>query len=47
MDNIFGFMDIDHIPPSEIKALAWWEYDEYVTRLNAKIEREKVGKQTS
>ena len=33
-------MDIDHIAPSEIKNLAWWEYEEYVKRLNDKIERE-------
>ena len=40
LDNVFGFMDIDHIAPSEIKSLAWWEYEEYVKRLNEKIERE-------
>ena len=40
-------MDIDHIAPSEIKALAWWEYEEYVTRLNAKIERENKQNQES
>lgn len=33
-------MDIDHIAPSEIKALSWWEYEEYVKRLNDRIERE-------
>jgi hypothetical protein len=33
-------MDIEGIPPSEIKALVWWEYEEYVKRLNDKIERE-------
>jgi len=40
LDNIFGFMDMDHIAPSEIKKLSWWEYEEYVKRLNDKIERE-------
>lgn len=40
LDNIFGFMDIDKIPPSEIKILAWWEYEEYVKRLNDRIDRE-------
>lgn len=40
-------MDIDHIAPSEIKALVWWEYEEYVTRLNAKIERENKQSQES
>lgn len=33
-------MDMDHIAPSEIKALDWWEYEEYVKRLNDRIERE-------
>jgi RPA family protein len=40
LDNIFGFMDIDHIQPSEIKKLAWWEYEAYVKRLNDRIERD-------
>lgn len=40
LDNIFGFMDVDKIPPSEIKKLAWWEYEEYVKRLNDRIDRE-------
>ena len=38
-------MDIQSIPPSEIKALVWWEYEEYVARLNAKIERENKQNQ--
>ena len=33
-------MDIQHQTPSEIKKLAFWEYEEYVKRLNDKIERE-------
>ena len=33
-------MDMDHIAPSEIKKLSWWEYEEYVKRLNDKIQRE-------
>ncbi len=47
LDNVFGFMDIDHIAPSEIKALAWWEYEEYVKRLNDKIERENKKQKES
>lgn len=40
-------MDIDHIAPSEIKSLAWWEYEEYVKRLNDKIERENKKQKES
>lgn len=40
LDNKFGFMDMDHIPPFYINQLAWWEYEEYVKRLNDRIERE-------
>lgn len=40
-------MDLDHIPPSEIKALAWWEYEEYVKRLNDRIERENKQQKDS
>jgi hypothetical protein len=40
LDNKFGFMDLDHIAPRYINELAWWEYEEYVKRLNDRIERE-------
>ena len=40
LDNKFGFMDIDHIAPRYINELAWWEYEEYVKRLNTRIERD-------
>jgi hypothetical protein len=40
LDNKFGFMDLDHIAPYYIDKLAWWEYEEYVKRLNDRIERE-------
>lgn len=40
-------MDIDHIAPSEIKALVWWEYEEYVKRLNDRIERENKAHKES
>lgn len=40
LDNKFGFMDFDHIAPRYINELAWWEYEEYVKRLNERIERE-------
>ena len=33
-------MDLDHIPPYYIDVLNWWEYEEYVKRLNDRIERE-------
>ena len=33
-------MDMDHIAPRFINELAWWEYEEYVKRLNDRIERE-------
>ncbi len=33
-------MDLDHIAPRYINELAWWEYEEYVKRLNERIERE-------
>lgn len=33
-------MDVDHIPPRFINELSWWEYEEYVKRLNARIERD-------
>ena len=48
LDNKFGFMDVDHIAPRYINELAWWEYEEYVKRLNARIERDnKQKKETS
>jgi hypothetical protein len=40
LDNKFGFMDLDHIAPFYIDKLSWWEYEEYVKRLNDRIERE-------
>ena len=40
LDNKFGFMDLNHIAPFFIDMLSWWEYEEYVKRLNDKIERE-------
>ena len=40
MDNIFGFMDIDHMSPSEVKSWSWWEFEGYVKRLNDRIERD-------
>ena len=40
LDNKFGFMDLDHIAPFYIDKLPWWEYEEYVKRLNDRIERE-------
>lgn len=40
-------MDIEHIAPRYINELSWWEYEEYVTRLNAKIERENKQNQES
>jgi hypothetical protein len=40
LDNKFGFMDIDHIAPYYIDKLSWWEFEEYVKRLNDRIERE-------
>lgn len=42
LDNKFGFMDLDHIAPYYIDKLNWWEYEEYVKRLNDRIERENA-----
>jgi hypothetical protein len=47
LDNKFGFMDLDHIAPRYINELAWWEYEEYVKRLNDRIERENKKQQES
>ena len=33
-------MDLDHIPPYYINMLSWWEFEEYVKRLNERIERD-------
>lgn len=33
-------MDIDHIPPSYWDNIPWWEFEEYVKRLNDRIDRE-------
>jgi len=41
LDNKFGFMELDHIAPRYINELSWWEYEEYVKRLNDRVEREK------
>ena len=40
-------MDLDHIQPSEIKGFAWWEYEEYVKRLNDRIDRENKQQKDS
>lgn len=41
-------MDMDHIPPYYINMLSWWEYEEYVKRLNDRIDREnKQNKESS
>jgi hypothetical protein len=40
LDNKFGFMDLEHIAPYYIDKLSWWEYEEYVKRLNDRIDRE-------
>ena len=40
LDNKFGFMDLEHIPPYYINMLSWWEYEAYVKRLNERIERD-------
>lgn len=47
LDNKFGFMDLDHIAPYYINMLSWWEYEEYVKRLNDRIERENSQQQES
>jgi len=47
LDNKFGFMDIDHIAPRYINELTWWEYEEYVKRLNDRIERENKQQKES
>lgn len=33
-------MDLDHIPPYYLDKLSWWEFEEYIKRLNDRIERE-------
>lgn len=40
-------MDLDHIPPYFIDKLSWWEYEEYVKRLNDRIERENKQQKES
>lgn len=40
-------MDIDHIPPRYMNELAWWEFEEYVKRLNDRIERENKAHKDS
>jgi hypothetical protein len=47
LDNKFGFMDMDHIAPYYINMLQWWEYEEYVKRLNDRIERENKQQKES
>jgi len=47
LDNKFGFMDLDHIAPFYIDKLSWWEYEEYVKRLNDRIERDNKQQKES
>jgi len=47
LDNKFGFMDLDHIPPYFMDILPWWEFEEYVKRLNDRIERENKQQKES
>jgi hypothetical protein len=47
LDNKFGFLDMDHIAPRYINELPWWEYEEYVKRLNDRIEKENKAHKES
>lgn len=47
LDNKFGFMDQDHIPPYFMDILPWWEFEEYVKRLNDRIDRENKQQKES
>lgn len=40
-------MDIDHIPPNHWNDVPWWEFEEYVKRLNDRIERENKQQKDS
>ena len=40
-------MDVDHIPPYYIDKLSWWEFEEYVKRLNDRIDRENKQQKDS
>lgn len=40
-------MDMDNIAPRYINELSWWEYEEYVKRLNDRIERENKAHKES
>lgn len=40
LDNKFGFLDIDHIVPTAWDKIPWWEFEEYIKRLNERIEKE-------
>ena len=40
-------MDLDHIAPFYIDKLSWWEYEEYVKRLNDRIERDNKQQKES
>ena len=40
-------MDLDHIAPYYIDKLTWWEFEEYVKRLNDRIERENKQQKES
>lgn len=38
---------MDHIAPRYINELSWWEYEEYVKRLNDRIEKENKAHKES
>ena len=40
IDNKWAFWDIEKTPPYYIDMLPWWEFEEYIKKLNDKIKKE-------
>jgi len=41
LDNKFAFMDHLSMPTTVVDTWKWWEFEEYIKRLNDKMEREE------
>lgn len=44
LDNKFAFMDQLHQQTTVIDSWNWWEFEEYIKRLNQKIEKEEKAR---
>ena len=44
LDNKFAFMDHLSVSTTVVDSWRWWEFEEYIKRLNDKMEREEKSR---